>query len=128
MQCTSPPTVNRRCFKVKLFEVHSFRFDKISAPAWLDDISFLEAVRGIKRHFADMKRGRVFRDRYCCQCNYFAAVGQPACAAAFRASSSHSQCSVDNLRHDLWQTLSYYTEEEKDWRSAERDLGHLELF
>lgn len=46
---TKHPTV-LKCFKVKLFAVHSFRFHKLSVLVWLD-ISFLGAVGGIKRHF-----------------------------------------------------------------------------
>lgn len=107
-------------FKVKLFKVHSFRFEK-SVPAWLDDISFLEAVRGIKRHFPDMQCSQVSRDRYCCQCNYLSAIGWAAYAPAFKASSSM----LSVLRGRRW---ALHIEEEKGWRTAKRDLRHLEIF
>lgn len=105
------------CFKVKLFKIHSFRFDETSVPDWLDDICFLEAeeLRGCSQ---------VFRARYCCQCNYLQSGKLPMWLLS--KHNRHTLIALwtflDMICGRRWALM----QKKEGWRSAERDLGHLE--
>lgn len=115
-----------KLFKVKLFQVHSFTFDRESVPPGSMIFPFPRLLKGIKTL---SWQSRVSRATYCCRCNYLPAIGWGARVPAFKAS--HSTLSAFRGRFETWcvgDNELFPAEEEGCWSTSAQDLRRLELF